>query len=321
MIAKRVRIVSIIASCIVLLLLATGLGYGAEKPLLITYIPKDTNSPYWLVVKAGADAAAAKYGARVEMLGPSVPTDIAGQVSIVNDQITRGVDAILLTAGDAKALVPTVERALREGVPLITVDSGVDSDAPLSFIATDNIRAAAIAAETLAELMDYEGECLLMSFVAGSQTAAEREKGFKEGISQFSDIDLVATQYSLADATRAMTIMDNVLTANPNLKGVFTAEEKTGAGVARQLEISGMAGKIKFVAFDASDALVQALEQGIIDALIVQQPFQMGYLGVEFAVKAIRGEEIPKFVETPIVVVTRENLNDPEIQEILNPSV
>jgi len=294
-------------------------GYAAEKLLLITYVPKDTNSPYWLVVKAGADAAAKKYGARVQMLGPSVPTDIASQVSIVNDQITRRVDAILLTAGDKKALVPAAERARREGVPFITVDSGVDSDAPLSYIATDNVSASKVAAEALAKLMGNKGKALLMSFVAGSQTAAEREQGFKQGISQFRDVQLIGTQYSLADATRAMSIMDNVLTATPDLAGVFTSEEKTGAGVARQLEISGKAKDIKFVAFDASDALIQALQKGIVDALVVQQPYQMGYLGVEFAVKAIRGESIPAFVETPTVVVTRDNFNDPDIQKILYP--
>jgi ribose transport system substrate-binding protein len=316
---KRSTKVAVLACLVAVLLSMTITGYAAEKLLLITYVPKDTNSPYWLVVKAGADAAAKKYGARVQMLGPSVPTDIASQVSIVNDQITRRVDAILLTAGDKKALVPAAERARREGVPFITVDSGVDSDAPLSYIATDNVSASKVAAEVLAKLMGNKGKALLMSFVAGSQTAAEREQGFKQGISQFRDVQLIGTQYSLADATRAMSIMDNVLTATPDLAGVFTSEEKTGAGVARQLEISGKAKDIKFVAFDASDALIQALQKGIVDALVVQQPYQMGYLGVEFAVKAIRGESIPAFVETPTVVVTRDNFNDPDIQKILYP--
>lgn len=316
---KRSTKVAVLACLVAVLLSMTITGYAAEKLLLITYVPKDTNSPYWLVVKAGADAAAKKYGARVQMLGPSVPTDIASQVSIVNDQITRRVDAILLTAGDKKALVPAAERARREGVPFITVDSGVDSDAPLSYIATDNVSASKVAAEVLAKLMGNKGKALLMSFVAGSQTAAEREQGFKQGISQFRDVQLIGTQYSLADATRAMSIMDNVLTATPDLAGVFTSEEKTGAGVARQLEISGKGKDIKFVAFDASDALIQALQKGIVDALVVQQPYQMGYLGVEFAVKAIRGESIPAFVETPTVVVTRDNFNDPDIQKILYP--
>ncbi len=317
--SKRLIIESLLVCLVVSLLAIPSIGFGAEKTLLITYIPKDTNSPYWLIVKAGADAAAKKYGAKVQMLGPSVPTDIATQVSIANDQITRRVDAILLTAGDKKALVPVAERAKTEGVPLITVDSGVESDAPLSYIATDNVQASKVAAEELAKLVGNKGKVLLMSFVAGSQTAAEREKGFKEGIAQFSNIQLVGTQYSLADATRAMTIMDNVLTATPDLAGVFASEEKTAAGVARQLEISGKAGRVKFVAFDASEAEIQALQKGAIDALIVQQPFQMGYLGVEFAVKAIKGEQIPKFVETPIVVVTRENFKNPDIQKVLYP--
>lgn len=317
----RRKIVSILTIVLGICIVFSGFFYtvSAGEKLLIVYIPKDTNSPYWLIVKSGADAAAEKYGAKVEMLGPSVPTDIATQVNIVNDQITRGVSAILLTAGDATALAPVTERAKKEGIPLIAVDSGVKSDAPLSYIATDNINAAKIAAEKLAELIDYKGKVLLMSFVAGSQTASEREKGFIEGIKQFPNIDLVGTQYSLADASRAMTIMENMLTAYPDLAGVFTGEEKTGAGVARQLELSEKAGTVKMVAFDASEQLIQGLQKGTVDALIVQQPYQMGYLGVEFAMKVINGETIPKFVETPIIVVTKDNFNDPEIQKVLYP--
>jgi len=318
----RRKIVSILTIVLGICIVFSGFAYTATagEKLLIVYIPKDTNSPYWLIVKSGADAAAEKYGAKVEMLGPSVPTDIATQVNIVNDQITRGVSAILLTAGDAKALAPVTERAKEEGIPLITVDSGVESDAPLSYIATDNINAAKIAAEKLAELIDYKGEVLLMSFVAGSQTASEREKGFIEGIKQFPNIDLVGIQYSLADASRAMTIMENMLTAYPDLAGVFTGEEKTGAGVARQLELSEKAGTVKMVAFDASEQLIQGLQKGTVDALIVQQPYQMGYQGVEFAMKAINGEIFPKFVETPVMVVTKDNFNDPEVQKVLYPS-
>jgi len=318
----RRKIVSILTIVLGICIVFSGFFYtaSAEEKILIVYIPKDTNSPYWLIVKSGADAAAEKYGAKVEMLGPSVPTDIATQVNIANDQITRGVSAILLTAGDATALAPVTERAKKEGIPLIAVDSGVKSDAPLSYIATDNINAAKIAAEKLAELIDYKGKVLLMSFVAGSQTASEREKGFIEGIKQFPNIDLVGTQYSLADASRAMTIMENMLTAYPDLAGVFTGEEKTGAGVARQLELSEKAGIVKMVAFDASEQLIQGLQKGTVDALIVQQPYQMGYLGVEFAMKVINGETIPKFVETPIMVVTKDNFNDPEVQKVLYPS-
>lgn len=312
---SRLSVLAIVAS-----LLCMGLQpAAASDPYLITYVPKDTNSPYWWVVKAGADAAAAEYGAKVELLGPPDPTDIAMQVDIVNDQITRRVDAILLSAGDARALVPAVERARMEGVPLITVDSGVMSDAAVSYIATDNVQAARVAAHELAKLIDQKGKALLMSFVAGSQTASEREKGFIEGISEYPAVELVGPQYSLADASRAMTIMDNVLTANPDLAGVFAAEEKTAAGVARQLEISGKAGQVKFVAFDASEVQIQALKDGVIDALIVQQPYQMGYLAVEFAVRTIRGEQIPSFVETPVVVVTRDNLEDPDIHALLYP--
>ena len=117
-----------------------------------------------------------------------------------------------------------------------------------------------------------------------------------------------------------MTIMENMLTAYPDLAGVFTGEEKTGAGVARQLELSEKAGTVKMVAFDASEQLIQGLQKGTVDALIVQQPYQMGYLGVEFAMKVINGETIPKFVETPIMVVTKDNFNDPEVQKVLYPS-
>jgi len=289
----------------------------AERVIVVA--PKGLVHQFWLTVKAGAEQAAKEESARVVWKGPAKETDVAGQVAILEDMISRGVDAIVMAACDSRALVPTIARAIEKGIPVVTIDSGVDSDLPVTFVATDNIAGANAAADALAELIGHKGEVGLIPFIPGAATSDMRERGFKEQIAKYPEIELVQTLYCQSDAARGMAVTEDMLTSTPDLAGIFAANEPGAMGCVRALESRGVAGRVKLVAFDAADAEIDALERGTIQALIVQNPFKMGYLGVKSAMRAIRGEPVEKRIDTGVSVVTMDNFNDPEIQRILYP--
>ncbi len=290
----------------------------SEKPQILVS-PKGLAVNFWLSVKAGAEQAGKDFNVNIIWKGPSVETDIAGQIAIVEDYINKKVDAIVLAACDAVSLIPAIDKARTAGIPVITIDSGVDSDIPHSFIATDNIAAAEKAADILAELLSGEGEIALIPFVPGAATSIMREQGFKKGLEKYPALELVAIQYSQADVATAMTVTENIVTAHPNLAGIFAANESGAIGAAQALISKDLAGKIKLVAFDAAPNEIEALKQGIIHALIVQNPFKMGYEGVKAAINVLNGKPIEKRIDTGVAVVTNENLNLSEIQQLLNP--
>ncbi len=286
----------------------------------IAVIPKGLVHQFWLTVKAGAEAAGAEYGATIIWKGPEKETDIPKQINIVEDMISAKVDAIVMAACDKKALVPRVEEAMRAGIPVVTIDSGVESDLPVSFVATDNVAGARKAAETLANLIGGEGKVGLLPFVLGAATSDMREQGFKEGLQAFPNIQLVATRYSESDVAKGMAAVEDMLTANPDLKGIFAANESGAMGAVQALEATGRSGQVKLVAFDAADRQIEALKAGTIQALIVQNPFRMGYDGVKAAIDHLQGKPVEKRIDTGVTVVTMDNFNDPEIQKLLYPT-
>ncbi|MCS7225083.1 MAG: ABC transporter substrate-binding protein [Armatimonadetes bacterium] len=299
---------------------AGSLQVGAgKKPYTIAVVPKSVAFDFWQAVKAGAEKAAKEEGARIIWRGPSDETDIAGQQQILENLITQRVDALVFAACDARAMVPVAQKALKAGIKVITIDSGLDPDVSLCFVATDNIKGARIAAETLARLIGYEGKVGLIPFVPGAATSIEREKGFKEGLKKYPKVRLVRTLYSQSDVQKAMQVTENMLTAFPDLEGIFAANEPGAVGAARVLKARNLAGKVKLVAFDAAPTEIKALEEGVIQALIVQNPFKMGEEGVKMAIKALRGEKIPRRIDTGVTVVTKSNMHQPQIHRLLYP--
>lgn len=291
----------------------------AKKTIEIAVIPKSFSHQFWLTVKAGAEQAGKELGVKIIWQGTAKETEVEQQINIVQDMINRGVSAIVLAASDANALIGIVESAVNKGIPIVTIDSGVNSDKPISFVATDNIAGAKIAAETLAKLIGEEGEVGLIPFVAGAATSEMREKGFKEGISAYPKIKLVSVLYSDSNVAKAMDVTNDMLTSFPDIKGIFAANESSAVGCAQAIRSKGKVGQVKVVAFDAAEEEIQALKDGVIQALIVQNPFNMGYLGVKCAYDAIQGKPVEKRIDTGVTVVTLENLNDPEIQKIIKP--
>jgi ribose transport system substrate-binding protein len=289
-----------------------------EKPE-IAVIPKGLAHQFWLTVKAGADAAGAELNADIIWQGPAKETEIEKQISIIDDMITRGVDGIVMAACDENALIPTLDKAIAAGIKVVTIDSGVKSDAPLSFVATDNVAAAKAAADALAKLIGGPGKVGLIPFVPGAATSELREQGFKEGVAANPGLELVATLYCHSDVAKAMDAARDMMTANPELKGIFAANEAAAIGAAQAIRTAGKQGQVFLVAFDAAEEEVAALREGVIQALIVQNPFNMGYLGVKTALDALAGKPVEKRVDTGVLVVTKENIDTPEVQKIINP--
>jgi len=290
---------------------------AAKKEIAV--IPKGLAHQFWLTVKAGAVAAGAETGYEIIWQGPAKETEVAKQISIVQDMISRKVSAIVMAACDANALVPTIQQALDAKIPVITIDSGVNSELPLSFVATDNIAGAKAAADTLAKLIGGSGKVGLIPFVPGAATSELREDGFEEGLKAHPGLTLVSKQYCQSDVAKAMSITQDMMTANPDLAGIFAANEAAAIGAAQAIRAAGKAGQVKLVAFDAAEEEINALKEGVVQALIVQSPFNMGALGVKAAVDAINGKPVEKRIDTGVTVVTQENFNTPEVQKLLYP--
>ncbi len=288
-----------------------------DKALEIAVIPKGLAHQFWIFVKAGAEAAGKEFGAHILWQGPPKETEIARQINIIQDMITRRVDALVLAACDENALVSVIEQADRAGMPVIMIDSGVKSDVPKSLVATDNVEGAKMAAHKLAELLGGKGEVGLIPFVSGAATSELREQGFKEGIREYPDMPLVATNYSQSDVSIGMNVASDMLTAHPNLAGIFAASEPSAIGAAQALRAAGKAGKVKLIGFDATGEQLNALRDGVIHALIVQNPFKMGYEGVKAAVAALRGESVEPRIDTGVTIVTLDNIDTPEVQALL----
>lgn len=295
---------------------------GVEPPatgLKIAVVPKGTAHIFWKTVEAGARAAGKEGGAQILWNGPAEETDVTGQIAILEDFITQGVKAIVMAACDAKALVPVVQKARAKGIPVITIDSGIETADALSFVATDNVAGAKMGAQKLAELIGKKGKVGLIPFIKGAATSDMREQGFKEGIAAFPEIQLVSTLYSQSDATQAMQKTEDMLTSVPDLAGIFAANEPAVVGAANVLKQRNLAGKVKLVGFDASDAELTALKEGVVQALVVQNPYKMGFEGVRLALQAIKGEKIPERVDTGVTIVTKDNLTDPDVQRLVDP--
>jgi len=291
-----------------------------SQRIRILVTPQSVVASFWVTVKAGADSAGKELGIDVIWKGPPTEADVDNQISILEDYINQGIDAIVLAALDNKALIPIVKRAVSRNIPVILIDSGIDSDDPASFIATDNILGANMAARMLAKLIGFRGKVALIPFFPGTSTSIHREKGFKDEIAKYPDIELVTVQYSQNDMAVAMGVTENILTAFPDIDGIFAANEPGAIGASQAILARGLAGKVKIVGFDAAPNEIDALKKNIIQALIVQNPFKMGYLGVKYAVDVIHGKKVPEIVDTGVTVVTNENLYNDEIQKLLYPT-
>jgi ribose transport system substrate-binding protein len=293
-----------------------------NKKKVIAVIPKGTSHLFWVSVQAGALAAGEKYGVDVQWNGPAQETEYDRQIQIVDSMIARRVDGLAVAATERKALVRSIDRAAELGIPVTVFDSGVDTDKYMTFIATDNYAAGKIAAHELARLLNGQGTVAVMMNAPGSASTMDRERGFDEVLqAEFPKIQVVARQYSQSDRSKAMTATENFLTAHPDLQGLFASAEPGSVGAALALKSRGLAGKVKFVGFDASDTMIEDMKNGVIDALVVQDPFKMGFESVETLVQKLNGQTPPKKIDLPATLVRRQDLDKPDIHALLYPDV
>ncbi len=304
-----------------LFVVAGGLFCGREKRTTIAVIPKGTTHVFWKSVHAGAKKAAEECDVDIIWQGPQKEDDRGMQIQVVQNFISRGIDAIVLAPLDKNALVRPVEAAVEREIPVVIIDSDLDSEKRACFVATDNYEGGKLAAKHLSELLERTGNILLMRYAEGSSSTMKREEGFLDGIREFSpEAVLVSTdQYGGVTAESALQAGQNLLNKYEEVDGVFCPNESTTFGMLRALQTAGKAGSISFVGFDSSDPLLKALRAKEIHGLVVQKPFRMGYLGVKTAHAVLTGEEIKERIDTGVELITPENVDSPEIQRLLHP--
>lgn len=305
----------ILLTIILVVILLGGLSIYA-KDVLISVIVKTTNSDYWQVVNKGAIQAAKELNVKMTFDGPSAETAINEQVNMMENAIAKKVNAIVLAPCDVKALVPVVKKAEKAKIPVVIIDTRLDYET-VSFLTTDNVAAGAAAAKLFVEKAGKEGKIAVMSFVQGAGSAIEREKGFLDYIKKNTNMSVVAIYYSNSDMPTALNQTTDVLNANKDLKGIFGANEPTAIGMGRAIEEKGLTGKIVAVGFDGAPKLQELVKKGVLQGIVVQSPYNMGYLGIKTALDASNGKKVNKFVDTGTFVVTTENINTPEAQKAL----
>jgi ribose transport system substrate-binding protein len=303
-----------------------GAPAGSGK-LTIAVIPKGTTHEFWKSIHAGALKAAGELsrdGRPVEILwkGPLREDDREQQVQVVESFTSQGVDGIVLAPLDASALVRPVEEAHRLNIPTVIFDSGLKSDQIVSYVATDNFKGGELAAERLGALLGGKGKALLLRYQEGSASTEERESGFETRLrSAYPQVELVSSdQYSGPTRDTAKRASENLLNRfGAQVQGIFTPNESSSMGMLLALQDEGRAGKLPFVGFDASPAFVEAMRKGQMHGIVLQNPYNMGYLAVKTMVEHLEGKQVPKVVDTGVALVTPDNLDEPRSQELLNP--
>jgi ribose transport system substrate-binding protein len=303
----------------------TGPAFAAD--VTIPIIVKDTTSFYWQIVLAGARKAGKDLGVNVPELGAQAETDVNGQISILENAVAGNPAAIVISPTEAKALGKPIDEAAKK-VKIIGIDSSAESDAFTSFLTTDNKVGGKVAADGLAEAIGaanggkVEGKVAIITALPGAGSLESRREGFLEEVkAKYPDLTVVADKYADGQATTGLNIATDLITANPDLKGIFASNLIMAQGVGQAIAENNLGGKVALVGFDSDDKLVKFLEDGVISALVVQDPYRMGYDGIKTALAASKGETVEKFVDTGANLVTKTNMKDPKIDALLNPKL
>jgi ribose transport system substrate-binding protein len=288
---------------------AGGRSEASDGKIKVIFIAMDSIDEHWLKVKAGTEDKAAELGnVALSFNAPPGKVDASVQLQMVEDAITQKVDAILLAPLNRDALVPGVEKAKEAGIKVVIIDSIVSTSNYDAFFSTDNGAAARLAADELAKLIDGKGKIAIVNAQAGSGTTMTRENDFKDQIAKnYPGITVVGTQYSDGDKTRALNIATDFMTANPDLAGFYATNEGSTVGTGNAIDQAGKTGAVKFVGFDWSADTKALVDNGVLQATMVQNPYQMGYLGVQAAVDLVSGKTVAKDADTGVTVVTKAN--------------
>jgi ribose transport system substrate-binding protein len=295
----------------------------AAKPLTLAVIPMGTTHEFWKAIHAGALTAARERGVEIIWKGPLKEDDRNEQIQIVETLSNAGVDALVLTPMDDKALVRPVEEAARMGIPTVIYNSALSSEARVAYVSTDNYKGGVVAAERVGGLLQGRGTAILIRVIASVEGSTKREQGFLDTMhDKFPNVRILSdNQYAGVTTETAYQTAENLLSRFPEVQAIFTPNESTTFGAMRAIEDHGRAGRLIHVGFDSSSKLIEALEAGRLMGLVLQDPFQMGYRSVAIAVAHLRGEPYQKTVDTGVFLATRENRNDPLIRRLLRPDL
>lgn len=296
---------------------------GAEPPaarIRVVAVLKtiDVNMEFWEVVKTGMYAAAKEFDVDIEVRGPWAESDVLGQLKIMDDVIEGKPEAIILAATDFAALVASAEKARAAGIRVVTLDSGIDSAIPDTFVATNNVEAGEKAGVEMARILKPGTPVAVVNHIKGSTTAMEREKGALRAVGEAGSFEVLGVWYTNNFVENAYAITADLLKRHPNLGGILAMNEVSTVGVARALRDRGRSD-VRLVGFDNSLLEIKLMEEGVIDATVIQQPFNMGYLAVRAVRAVVSGREVEPFIDTGSLLVTPENMYLPEIQKILFP--
>jgi len=311
---------------LLLLLVGTVLGaavaIGADVPRLkIAVIPKGTTHVFWKSVEAGAQAAAKELGVDIVWKGPLKENDRAQQIAIVEQFATEGISGIVLAPLDDTALKRPVAMAMEKKIPVVIFDSALKGEPGkdyISFVATNNRKGGGMGGTKLGELLGAKGKVALLRYQVGSASTEEREAGFTDAIAKQPGLHIIVdNRYAGATAGEAKTAAMNMIDKLKEADGVFSPNESSTFGLLLALRQNNLAGKIKFVGFDTSSILLDALRKGEINALVAQDPQKMGYLGVKAVVDHLRGLKVEPLVDTGVALVTPQNIDTPDIKKIL----
>lgn len=304
-------------------LVLTTLAFAASAACAgeIAVIVKTTNSTFWQNVNKGADGAIQKVkGHTMTFSGPASESAIADQVNMVENAINRKVAGIVLAPSDPDALVPVIKKAWEAKIPVVLIDSMVSESGKAyyqSFLATDNKTAGELCAKEMIAKVGTTGKIAIMSYVAGAGSELGRVGGFKSYIETHSKLKIVGPFYSQSQMATALNQTTDVLASNPDLKGIFGANEPTAVGMGRALVQSGKAGKVVALGFDGNEDLQKFVKDGTLEGTAVQGSYQMGFLGVNAVADILNGKKVAKFLDTGVVMVKKGNIDTPEAKNVL----
>ncbi|MDQ0420713.1 ribose transport system substrate-binding protein [Peteryoungia aggregata LMG 23059] len=296
------------------------------QDVTIPIIVKDTTSFYWQIVLAGARQAGKDLGVSVPELGAQSESDINGQISILENAVAGAPAAVVISPTEFKALGKPIDEAAK-AVPIIGIDSGADSKAFTSFLTTDNVQGGRIAADGLAAAIKAatgkeEGEVAIITSLPGVGSLDQRREGFLDQMkTKYPGITVTVDRFADGQATTGLNMMTDLITANPNIVGVFASNLIMAQGVGQAIAENKLGDKIKVIGFDSDEKTVGFLKEGVLAGLVVQDPYRMGYDGVKTALAVSKGEKVETFVDTGANLVTQANMADPKIDALLNPKV
>lgn len=320
---KQLLIGSVIALAFVLLLTGGVLfkkSQNAKKSYQLIYIPKtvDPNNDFWTLLLEGVEMAAEEYNAEVTIIAPEKEEDYDRQNALIEWAIESRPDAILLSPCNYTETTPYAEKVVEAGIPLILIDSCLDVELGETLVATNNVRLGEVQGNYIKQFVTENSQIAIVGHVQNSSTALEREEGVRKGLEEYED-RIVDVVFCDSNYDKAYALMEELIEKYPDIDLVVGLNEYSAVGAARAIRDLGLTGKVKVFGTDSSLEEIQMLEEGIFEGIVIQNPFKMGYMGVEATMKVLNGERILKTVDSGCELVTRENVYTEENQKLLFP--